>query len=460
MNTEPGQDKKFIIIIKTFFNSIKTRIIARISTDPLLKGIVIIGSGSAIAQILGIIFVPILTRIYPPDIYGTLAVFGSLLSILIVVSSFKYEYAIPVPENDDDAEYLLILSFLIVCTLSIILLVILIVAGDFLAGIFHFEFIAPYYWLFCVGFVGISVYQILTFWALRSKDYFTITQTRITQSISGSVSKIILGMLSFGSFGLICGEIIGRMVGIGTLGRTILPKIWQSIHNLDFSRLRSVAVKYKKFPEFSMPAGFINELSLQAPTLLLASMFGFETAGLFSLSYSMLVLPVSLISNSIMQVYFGEISELYRQKSEKILPLFLETTKKLFIFGTPIILIGAVIFPIFFPLIFGSAWKDAGMFSLPLSILVISNFVVASTDRLDLYGFNQWQLAWNICRTTLVLFGFFIASVFMFSPVITVLIYSLIMTVFYAICYVLNIKAIHLVLQRKEENITDSGKII
>lgn len=455
MNTGPNRSKKFTIRLKTYFDPIKTRITSRILGDPLLKGIVIIGSGSAIAQILGIIFIPILTRIYPPAIYGTLAVFTSLLSILIVVSAFKYEYAIPVPEKDDDAEYILILSLFIVSTLTIILFVILIVAGDLLAGIFHFEFIAPYYWLFCIGFFGISVYQILTFWALRSKDYFTITQTRIAQSISGSVSKIVLGTLAFGSFGLICGEIIGRMVGIGTLGRTILPKIWQLIRTLDLPKLRSLAIRFKKFPEFSMPAGFINEISLQAPTILLASMFGFGIAGLYSLSYSMLVLPVSLISNSIMQVYFGEISELFRQKSDKILSLFRETTKNLFIVGAPVILIGAVIFPIFFPLVFGSAWKDAGMFSLPLSILVISNFVVASTDRLDLYGFNDWQLVWNISRTALVLTGFYIAYLYMLSPVITILIYSSIMTIMYVICYFLNIKAIKLVLQKKGYPITN-----
>jgi O-antigen/teichoic acid export membrane protein len=368
------------------------------------------------------------------------------------VSSFKYELTIPLPEKDDDAEYLLILSFFIVCILTIILFVILIVSGDLLAGIFHFEFIAPYYWLFCVAFFGISVYQILTYWALRSKDYISITQTRIAQGISGSVSKIILGILSFGSFGLICGEIIGRMVGIGTLGRTILPKIWLSIHDLDFHKLRSLAQKYRKFPEYSMPAGFINEISLSAPTLLMSITFGLEIVGLFSLSYSMLVLPVSLISNSLAQVYFGEISELFRQKSDKILTLYLETTKRLFMFGAPVILMGAVIFPILFPIVFGSAWKDAGIFSLPLSMLVISNFVVASTDRLELYGYNHWELYWNISRTFVVLFGFFIAIQFNFSPVATILLYSLTMTVMYAICYVLNIKAIKLIMQKKVTN--------
>jgi O-antigen/teichoic acid export membrane protein len=272
----------------------------------------------------------------------------------------------------------------------------------------------------------------------------------VAQSISGSVSKIILGFLAFGSFGLICGEIIGRMVGIGTLGRTVLPKIWRSIHDLDFHKVRSLAHRYKKFPTFSLPAGFINELSLQAPTLLLSMMFGYEIVGLFSLSYSMLVLPISLISNSIAQVYFGEISELFRYKSDKILSLYLDTTKKLFMFGAPIILIGAVISPILFPLIFGSAWKEAGIFTLPLSILVISNFVVASTDRLELYGYNHWELYWNISRTILVIAGFYLAFQLGFSPVATILLYSIIMTIMYVICYLLNVKAIKQILQKKE----------
>lgn len=406
------------------------------------------GSGTAIAQLLGIIFVPILTRIYPPAIYGTLAVFSSLLSLLIVWSSMKYELAIPLEENDDDAEYLLILSFFIVCISTIILLVILTFSGDFLAGIFHFEFIAPYYWLFCFGFFGISVYQILTYWALRSKDYITITRTRVVQSICGSVSKIILGLLSFGSFGLICGEIIGRMVGIGTLGRTVLPKIWLSIHVLDVHKLRSLAHRYRKFPIFSLPSGFINELSLQAPTLLLASMFGFGIAGLFSLSYTILVLPVALVSGSMSQVYSAECSELFRKKSVDILALYLNTTKKLFMFGAPVILFGAVVSPFLFPIIFGSAWKDAGIFVLPLSILVIAQFVVSPTDRLELYGYNHWELAWNICRTTFVLFGFYLAFLFKLSPTATILVFSVIMTIMYVICYILNIKAIKLSLKK------------
>jgi O-antigen/teichoic acid export membrane protein len=431
-----------IIFQIELIETLKKQIQQKISGSSLLKGLVIMGSGTAISQVLKIIFVPILTRIYPPSIYGTLAVFSSLLLLLIVGSSLKYELAIPLPEKDNDAEYLLILSFSIVCIFTIVLFLILMFTGDFLAGVFHFEFIAPYYWLFCFGFFGSSVYQILTYWTIRSKDYVSITRTKITQSISGSVSKIILGLLSLGSFGLICGEIIGRMVGIGSLGKPIFPKIWLTIHDLDFHKLKSMAHRYRKFPIFSLPAGFINELSLQAPILFLASMFGFETAGLFSLSYAMLVLPVSLITSSMGQVYAAECSELFRRKSGDILALYLNITKKLFMFGAPIILLGAFISPFLFPLIFGNAWKEAGIFVLPLSILVIAQFVFSPTSRLDIFGYNHWDLILNISRTFLVIVGFYLAIQFKLSPIATILVFSLTMTTMYIVDFMFNIKAI------------------
>ena len=165
----------------------------------------------------------------------------------------------------------------------------------------------------------------------------------------------------------------------------------------------------------------------------------------------MLELPVSLISSSIAQAFFGESSELLRNKSDKILSLYQKTTKKLFLFGAPIIFLGAIISPIVFPIVFGSDWKDAGMFSIPLSFMVVAQFVVASTDRLELYGFNQWELNWNIVRTILVLSGLYLAFRSSLSPVATILVYSLIMTFMYAVCYILNIKAIKLVMGKTGE---------
>jgi len=224
--------------------------------------------------------------------------------------------------------------------------------------------------------------------------------------------------------------------------------MWHSIHDFNVQKMRSLAYRYRQFPKFSLPSAFINVIALQIPVLLLSSLFGYETVGLYSLSYSITSLPVSFISGSINQAYTAECSELFRQKSEKILPLFQNTTKRLFMAGAPIILIGALISPFLFPIIFGTAWKEAGIFVLPLSIFVIAQFVISSTDRLELYGFNHWGLAWNISRTLLVLGGFYLAFLFTLTPTVTILIFSSIMTVMYVISYFLNIKAIKLCLMK------------
>jgi len=88
------------------------------------------------------------------------------------------------------------------------------------------------------------------------------------------------------------------------------------------------------------------------------------------------------------------------------------------------------------------------MFSIPLSFMVVAGFVVSSTDRLELLGFNQWELAWNIARTILVLSGLYLCYLFSLSPVATILVYSAIMTFMYGVCYLLNVKAIHQVLKK------------
>jgi uncharacterized membrane protein SirB2 len=88
-----------------------------------------------------------------------------------------------------------------------------------------------------------------------------------------------------------------------------------------------------------------------------------------------------------------------------------------------------------------------------LSLMVLANFVVSSTDRLEMYGYNHWELMWNISRTVLVISGFFLAFLFHLSPIETILIYSLIMTIMYIVCYILNIKALKQIVKRNKATI-------
>ena len=68
--------------------------------------------GTTVAQAIPIIISPILTRIYSPEEFGLLILFMSIVSILSVIVSLRYERAIIQPLDDEDAISLVVISIL------------------------------------------------------------------------------------------------------------------------------------------------------------------------------------------------------------------------------------------------------------------------------------------------------------------------------------------------------------
>jgi O-antigen/teichoic acid export membrane protein len=77
-------------------------------------------SGSIIAQILGILLIPLITRIYSPDDFGVYQLFLSISGILVAFSCLSYQLSIMLPREDEDSASLVVLCFILVSIISII----------------------------------------------------------------------------------------------------------------------------------------------------------------------------------------------------------------------------------------------------------------------------------------------------------------------------------------------------
>jgi O-antigen/teichoic acid export membrane protein len=51
-----------------------------------------------LGQAITVLVSPILTRLYTPEDFGVFGVYASILGIVTVVASLRYEYALPLPE--------------------------------------------------------------------------------------------------------------------------------------------------------------------------------------------------------------------------------------------------------------------------------------------------------------------------------------------------------------------------
>ncbi|HUM44587.1 MAG TPA: oligosaccharide flippase family protein, partial [Fervidobacterium sp.] len=167
-----------------------------------------------------------------------------------------------------------------------------------------------------------------------------------------------------------------------------------------------------------------------------------EVVGFYALANMLVVLPGSLISDSMGQAYIGEASKMVREKSRELRSLYVRTLKHLSMIAIPLIGIPALCAPFVVPIVFGEVWVEAGWYCWPLALATIMGFVVSPTSFLSLYGYNWWQLIWDINRTIWVVIGFYICYILGFSALIALLIYSGIRVLMNVILVILNIKAI------------------
>ena len=87
-------------------------------SNGLVKSTGVLVGGTAFAQALTILVLPILTRLYTPDDFSLLAVYTAILAIVSSVACLRFEIAIPLPSSDDVAIRLVCLALLSVVAVT------------------------------------------------------------------------------------------------------------------------------------------------------------------------------------------------------------------------------------------------------------------------------------------------------------------------------------------------------
>lgn len=388
------------------------------------RNITLIAGGTAFAQALGIIFSPIITRIYPPDQYGILTAYTAVLGLLAISASFDYQKAIPIAKDEDQAVNLLVLSISSLLFSTLIIVIVLVFFGNFFLDLLDSKILASYKYLIPVGMLFTGAYNIVLQWGFRDRNYKVITRTKISQSIAANLTKVILGMMKFGPIGLIVGVIIGQSAGITSLATPVIKKK-QLLSTVSFQKIKIVLRRYKNFPLYSAPSNYVYTAGNNIPVVLLTSLFGSAVTGLFGLANSIIKLPMNLIGNSVAQVFYSEAANIGKTNPQKIKRLSVKLIKKLALIALVPLITLLLFGPWLFAFVFGAEWYDAGVYARILSVMVYFHFIALPIGRmLEIFERQREGLIFNIIRLLMVLSVFFIAKRFDFTSYQTVALYS------------------------------------
>ncbi len=403
----------------------------------------VLAGGTTVGYAVAFLASPLLTRLYTPEQFGVLAVYMSVISILGNVVTLRYPLAIPLPKDDTSAMSLLLLSLGIAVALSAVLFVLQFLWGDWIAHAAGVETIAPYLWLVPVGVMGVGVYQSLNYWAVRTSDFGQISRTKIIQSVGMVTIQLVFGFLKPGAFGLIVGDVFGRVGGSGSLAVPTFVKHRQVLRQMTVADLINTAKRYRRFPLVSAGSALLNSTGLQVAPLLLASLYGVKVAGLFALSQRIIGIPMVLFGQAVGQVFFGEFAKKKHEGRTVMLAFYRYTAMKLACYGVLPILALALWGPDVFEFVFGGVWRDAGTYTQVLVLMFFIQFVVVPLSQtLNILERQGLQFVWDALRLLLVAAALFGSSFLNLSPLAAISFYGVIMVFAYALMFLLTLKAI------------------
>ena len=393
--------------------------IEKIKQNSFLLQILTLMSGTLMAQVVLLAFIPILTRLYTPTEFGNYSLFFILSTMIGNISSLRYEQAIMLPKSDRDAQVLLFISALLTIAVSFILCIVLFIFYDFFLN--YFNGLSYLVWLLPFSVLITGLVQIFNSYSTRKKFYKKMAGVKVIESVT-TVGSQGISRYFFALDGLIMGKFISNIYTLYLLLTYHLKKQTLQLKYFTKRRAKANLKRHENFPKYFTMATFLNSISQNIPILLFTTLFSPAIAGFYALTHRILQAPIQLVANSTRAVYYQKASELYANR-EDIRPLYISTTKglmKLFILPFFIILFfGEEIFS----LLFGEEWITSGMIAQITIIWFFFTFINPPiTVMYNIFGQQKAQLLFQIMglttRTLAIYAGFYIFDSYIYSIIL------------------------------------------
>jgi len=357
----------------------------------LLKNILLLSTGTGIAQVIPMLASIILARLYTSNDYGSLSMFISVTGIVGGIAALRYELTIILPKKANDARNLLalcLINSLIIGLLSAVVIV-------FLSLFFRNRLnISGFNWLYYVPVMVIctGVYNSFDNWFNRQHEFKNMAFLKIIQSTATSTFRILLGIVGV-TWGLIGGTVIGYIIISFASIAFFLKKNTLKWASFTYKEMRRLAISYKDFSLYATPGALLNSASVIGLPLLITYFYSVKLAGIYFFANNLIRTPISLFSNATAQVFKSEaIQFIHADQIENLKDLIRKVQKMAFLLIFPVVLILSLFGNSIFSFLFGAQWGASGdlikYFAFYLLFGTNFSIISAMTDILRLQKLN------------------------------------------------------------------------
>lgn len=388
------------------------------------KDAIYLTAGTAVAQFLGIVLAPVLSRLYAPEDFGLFGLYTALVLVLGTIAGGRYEMVIQLPKSQrtsrDIARVAVGLS--IWSTLCLTLLVFW--CSDSMAAVLGIPKARGILYLAPFGAAMFVIYGASRYYCMRLGQFRKVGLNTMMRATIGYTTNI-LGGLIIGPSGLMLTS--GNALSEAAGNSTLWPKEWRVRESCSWrwtwARCNAVFNRYWTLCRVLIFSHLINAIYLRAPILGIGWLYGPQMLGQYVLAERFTLLPATLIATSVGEVYRQRATAEWQQNGN-FRPLMLKTTRWLLLGGTIPYGVGILIAPIIVPWFLGANWRPAGDLAAILLFWGYVGFITSPVDKAALIvGAKTYIAIWQGCRCIFELSALVIA--WRFSLTITTYLYML-----------------------------------
>lgn len=366
-------------------------------------------SGTALSQSIPLLISPVITRLYSPESFGVFAIYISVITILLTIATGRYEKAIVVPAEIELSKKLTVLSQFLIVLFTVFLFVFVHFFGPSILIFLNIEGLIPFVYLIPIGVLLMASEQSAYHWANKVERYKKMSLSKVFNNLSSGTLQIVFGFLKLEALGLLLAKLMGLFVSFMILISTFSFSDFLSYR---WDEIKEVAKRYIHFPKYLMSAHLLNSIALNSPPIILAFYFNETEIGFFGLTQRAIMLPVSIVSRSVGDVFRQKaVDDLHNDGNCK--KIYKQTFFVLLVSAIIPFVILLLFSPWLFKLVFGTEWETAGTYAQILSVLFLFQFISAPFNNMFLVREKQklellWQVIFFVCSTVSIFVGYYI----------------------------------------------------
>ncbi|MBX3593333.1 oligosaccharide flippase family protein [Sphingomonas sp.] len=374
----------------------------------MIRNIATVMRGTVIGQGLGLLVLPLLTRLYDPAAFGHFQLYQSATLVLVVFVSLRFEVALLRAADGRELHATLALCLLSTLATATVLTLAWTTISFGWPTIYAQFPVSP--WLVGLGVILIGTFQFLGYLVTREHLYAVSANSKVALAGSYALLGSALGALRI-SLGLIVADALSRLVASLYLLRALRGQGLRNMRTLRIADLRAAAYKFREFPLITVFGGIINSIGIVLTPIMIYAKFSPEVSGQFALVERAISFPVAMLVGAISQVYMANFANAVRNDPSQVRSQYHSLLRMLVLVGIMPAIIGFVLAPPLFAIVFGAKWELAGTLARIMIPAYLVIFIYGGVNMtLMLLGRQFIQTAWEIFRLgcMIALWGFIV----------------------------------------------------